>query len=291
MRTSAVKTLLVIPVVLFAALREAPAFADEKAACFEAAGKGQTLRDAHKLVEARVQFRICAAATCPPAVQTDCTGWLGDADKAVPTVVLSAKDVSGEDAFDVSVSLDGTPVAARLDGAAIPVDPGPHTFRFQWPDGTTVDRQTLVPEGQKAMVVSAVRAAAPTAPPQPVSTAPAVAKPSDGPWHTIGWIVGGVGVAGIGLGVAFTAVTLSDKSAAQCNSAGVCSKYSSVSSARSAAPVAGTGLIGGSALVLAGAALLLFTRESTEAPAQARDLHVAPMIAREANGVSLIGTW
>ena len=113
------------------------ALADEKAACLDASSKGQTLRDQHKLVEARQQLRVCAAGGCPSVVQTDCAAWLADVEKAIPTVVLAAKNGAGADLFDVKVSVDGQPLASRLDGQALPLDPGPHAFRFEGADGRT----------------------------------------------------------------------------------------------------------------------------------------------------------
>src|ERR1700733_10293046 len=92
-----------VPAILVAA----PAFADEKAACLDAASKGQRFRDTHKLVEAREQLRVCAAAQCPAVVQSDCANWLADVEKALPSVVLSAKSGTGVDLVDVTVSVDG----------------------------------------------------------------------------------------------------------------------------------------------------------------------------------------
>src|SRR5271167_2677163 len=86
-------------------LPAATARADDKAACLDAASKGQSLRDHGKLVEARELFRRCAAQGCPQMVVQDCGGWLGDVEKSLPTVVVTAKDGSGNDLVDVKVSL------------------------------------------------------------------------------------------------------------------------------------------------------------------------------------------
>src|ERR1700752_3565225 len=85
----------------------APAVAQDKAACLDAASKAQKLRSAHSLVEARAQLRICSAASCPTAVQADCAGWLIDVEGGLPTVVVSDKNRSGADVVDVKVSVDG----------------------------------------------------------------------------------------------------------------------------------------------------------------------------------------
>jgi hypothetical protein len=52
------------------------ALADDKQVCSDAYSKAQTFRDAHKLVVAREQLRICARAECPGFIAKDCAGWL-----------------------------------------------------------------------------------------------------------------------------------------------------------------------------------------------------------------------
>src|SRR5580704_5018677 len=81
-----------------------PAWADEKQACSDAYQLAQTLRDQHKLVKAREQLRVCAAATCPGFISKECTGWLKDVDARVPSVVLTAKDAAGADVTDARVT-------------------------------------------------------------------------------------------------------------------------------------------------------------------------------------------
>ena len=117
--------------------------ADTKAACLDAATKGQRFRDTHKLVEAREQLRVCAAAQCPGVVQTDCANWLAEVDKALPSVVLAAKNGAGGDLVDVRVSVDGQPLVAKLDGQAVPMNAGLHTFHFEGTAGV-VDQQVVV---------------------------------------------------------------------------------------------------------------------------------------------------
>jgi hypothetical protein len=278
--------ILVVGVLLATAaitLAATPAHADSLTACLEAADSGQTLRASHKWIEARDQFRQCAAASCPAAIQKDCTRWVGEADAAIPTVVLAAKDAAGNDTFEVKVTVDQAPFATRLDGTALPVNPGARTFRFQRPDGTWRERQTLVQEGQKAIVVS-VSFAAPLA----VAT-PAPARPV---WSTAGWIIGGVGIAGLALGAVFTGITLSDKSAGECDATGACRNFVAVNSARSAAPVAGAGFIGGGALVAAGVTLLLLPRSRKDPGAPDRvSLRAAPVLHPQGGGMWLEGVW
>jgi hypothetical protein len=231
---------LLVGASIAASLAGSDALADDRAACLQAASSGQTLRDAHKLVEARDQFRVCAGPQCPSIVQTQCAAWLADVEKALPTVVLTAKDAAGADLFDVKVSVDGAPLTARLDGAAVPLNPGPHAFHFELADGTSADQQVMVREGGKDQSIAAVlhRAGAPEAPPLaaapiPTTALPATPPPSDGASQGLGGmriaalVVGGAGVVGVGVGSYFGLVAMSKKhdSDAQCpgGSSGPCS--------------------------------------------------------------------
>jgi len=183
------------------------ASADEKADCLAAASTGQTLRDSHALIEAKGQFQLCARPSCPALVQTDCGDWLAAVDRALPSVVLNAKDGDGRDLFDVSVTVDGKPLTQKLEGQALAMNPGAHEFRFALANGTTATSQVLVREGEKAQEVAVVLPAAafptlepgptplPVEPPKPVVTGPSPALQ-----HALGLVLGGLGIAGVGIG-------------------------------------------------------------------------------------------
>jgi hypothetical protein len=167
---------------LAGALTVAPttARADEKAICLDAVAKGQTLRDEHKLIEAREQFRLCARSQCPGVVQGDCVGFLDAVDKNLPSVVFAAKDAAGGDVTDVSVSADGHALVARLDGAALPMNPGTHTFVFTRGAVTAKTSATIL-EGAKNQVVSVTlhAAAGPIAPATVAPPASSARSPSE----------------------------------------------------------------------------------------------------------------
>jgi hypothetical protein len=259
-------------------------FADDKAACLSASSKGQTLRDQHKLIEARQQFRLCAAGGCPSVVQTDCASWLSDIDRAVPTIVLSAKNGSRADLFDVKVSVDGQPLAAKLDGQALAINPGPHTFHFEEADGTHADVQVLIKEGERSQPVEAVLGAVPATPPP----APAAATGgSSNPMKTAGWIIGGVGVAGLALGTVFGIVALNDKNNAGCVD-NLCNPGTS-SGIKSAALASDVGWIAGGVLLAGGAALVLLAPGPKHEGA-AR-VQVAPTVMAGGGGAVLGGTF
>ena len=64
-------------------------------------------------------------------MRDDCAQRLDEIDRVQPTIVFEVHDGSGKDLSAVRVLLDGRPWLDRVDGAAVPLDPGAHTFTFQ----------------------------------------------------------------------------------------------------------------------------------------------------------------
>jgi hypothetical protein len=255
------------------ALLSTPALADDHmAACLDAASKGQTLKNTHKLVEAREQLFICAAEVCPAVVKADCAGWLADVEKVLPGIVLSARDGAGRVLVDVKVSADGRPLVSKLDGHAVAMNGGPHTLRFQGPDGAVVEQQVLVNEGEKAQAVAVVLPAPGSHPAGPAG--PAM---HSSPWKTVGWVLGGAGVVGLGVGGVFGVLTLMDKSAAHCDANNACDP-GTLGGIKGRALVSDVGWIAGAVLLAGGAALVLFT-PSNQAPAAG--LRVSPIVTAQ----------
>jgi hypothetical protein len=102
-----------------------------KEECIETHGRAQDTRDRGQLADAKRMFMLCAQATCPALVQSDCAKFGEELSRAVPSVSFSARDPKGGDLPDTQVFIDGTLVASRLDdGKAHDVDPGKHSVRF-----------------------------------------------------------------------------------------------------------------------------------------------------------------
>ncbi len=104
---------------------------DAKEACLQAHREGQELRSVSKVLAARNKFLQCAGSTCPPLVQQDCAAWLSEVQLSIPSVVIAAADAGGRELTNVRVRVDGRPIAERLDGKAIELDPGAYHFRFE----------------------------------------------------------------------------------------------------------------------------------------------------------------
>jgi hypothetical protein len=268
------------------------AMADHKAVCLDASSKAQSLRDAHMLLEAREKLRVCAAAGCPAVVQTDCATWLAEVETALPTVVVTAKTGAGVDLVDVKVSVDGQPLVTQLDGHAVPMNAGPHTFHFEAAAGM-LDQRVVIREGEKNQPVAVVLGAppVPAPPPEPPTPAPAPAKSptgdSGGPLRTVGWVLGGVGLAGLGLGGVMGVVAMSDKSSAHCDSSNRCDP-GTTGGIRTAALLSDIGWISGGVLVATGLALVVLAPKSSHETAS---MVLAPRVDVHGGGASIVGRW
>jgi hypothetical protein len=135
--------------------------------CVKAAEDAQSQRSNHQLRAARLKFLLCAQPTCPMVVRNDCAGWLADVDKVMPSVVVQARDTRGVELTDVRVSVDGDVLAERLDGLAIPVDPGVHLFQFERSGVPALQQQILIREGEKGRALPITLATDPSPPSVP----------------------------------------------------------------------------------------------------------------------------
>ena len=198
------------------------AYADDrpdKQACVAAYEEAQQLRKDGKLTSSRARLLVCAQDSCPAVVRRDCTVWLAEVEQATPTVVLAARAPGGQDAVEVTVSLDGKPLAKRLDGKALPLDPGPHTFRFELPSAQVPAREEtiLLHEGERNRQVLA-DFQPPAAPPSGAAApsggpagAPLPSPMRPAPTPVGAYVLGGLGVAGLGVFTAFGLLGLSAK--------------------------------------------------------------------------------
>src|SRR5262249_20298463 len=174
--------------------------------CMRASEQGQLHRVKGQLLAARDELRACARDACPRVVRTDCAQALADIDRALPTIVPAASG-GGRDLTEVRLSIDGARVAVRLDGTAVPVDPGEHTLHFEADGFLPVDPELVARAGGKARLVSA--RPAPAAPPEPArAPAPVVARDtgpasSSGGPPALAFVAGGVAIAALGLAAYF----------------------------------------------------------------------------------------
>jgi hypothetical protein len=269
-----------------------PARADD-AACVAASENEIPLRKAGHLRDALKQLVICAASTCPSEVASECGRRIVVLNAALPTLVLSATDGAGNDVVTVSVTLDGAPFLAALDGQAQPIDPGSHSLTFTEPGKPPVEKTVLVREGEKDRHINVVLG-------PPGAGAPATGS-SWSTQKTIALAAGGVGIVGIGLGTAFGIIATSDASttksdcvAATCTSSQHATALTEHSSATTAGNVSTATFIVGAVGVAAGV-VLWFTAPKGEKPAAAAPtvggLTFDPVITAHGGAMMLGGSF
>jgi hypothetical protein len=186
-----------------------PARAVDKLACVAAAEAGQQLRSHGQLVSAREQLLVCSSPDCPAVVSQDCTGWLGEVQRSLASVIIKAKDPGGQVVTDVGVSVDGSVRPERAPTAAIELDPGEHTFRCTHDGFTEAGERVTLAEGERGREIvcqlaplqpsqpAAPSRRGPPAPAEALRDVPAPSTASSGlPW--VVWPLGGLGVAGLG---------------------------------------------------------------------------------------------
>lgn len=272
-----------------------------KEECIAANESAQTMRTGGKLRDAKAQLLVCIDKTCPSVIRDDCAERLDALDRAIPTIVFTAKGTAGADLTTVVVTMDGVKIAERLDASAIAVDPGEHTFEFSSEGYPPITKKILVREGAKGhqeLVDFAPGSGSVAGPPG--GGAPAVVDSSSGDTQRIAaYAVGAVGIVGIGLGTVFglkASSTYKDAEShcpsgpSSCTQEGITGGEDAHTQAAisTASFVVGTVLLGG-------ALVLYFTAPSSSAPKTARAprgfVGLSPAAGPGAAGLRLGGTF
>jgi hypothetical protein len=170
--------------------------ANDAAACRSAYEQTQTLRKEGKLAGAHAQAEQCMLA-CRAGIRDDCVTWLAAIEASQPTVVFEVRGPGGQDTTAVRVLLDGIAVKDRLDGRALPVDPGDHALRFELEGAAPVVERVTIREGEKNRKITV--SFAKDTPAEPIKP-PATSVP------VLTWIFGGVGLAAMAAGGALWGV-------------------------------------------------------------------------------------
>ncbi len=250
--------------------------ADVTGDCVSASEKAQQLRDEHKLIKAREQFLACAQNVCPSAVKKDCADQVAELDKRTPSVVVRAKDKNGQDLVAVKVTSDGDVVTEQLDGHAVRLDPGVHTFRFEAPGNDPLEQKVVLGEGEHDRPVTASFGkieGAGGAPPKTGAPIAAIVLASAG--------VVAMGVGGLFYGLGFSQLG-TDQSSTGCKNMGGCSS-GEINSIQTKLAVGDISFYSG--VVLAGVGVVLAIIHYTSGSKEA----AAPPVARFDFGPTTLG--
>lgn len=264
-------------VAALAAFAWAPsAFAEaDMKACVAAYEDAQTNQKQGKYVVALEQAKACAQPGCGILVD-ECLKLYDELSRDVPTFVFSAQDPDGRELVDVNVTVDGQLVFSKLEGTALPLDPGPHVIRFEAPGLPPVEMNYVARVGDRNRLIAATlgekKAEEPAA--APVYTPLPAAEPESKGVPAAAWVLGGVGVLSLG---AFTYLRVSGVSDYN-KLNGECSPYCDPNEvddirAKFTASYVAAGIAGGA---LIGAAVIYFASRG-EKKEQAVQASVVPL--------------
>jgi hypothetical protein len=117
--------------------------------------RSAALRTGGKLRAARTELTSCMdASECNADARRRCAADLQTLANEMPSVVAHAHDGRGNDLVDVSVTLDGEPFVSKLDGLAMPVDAGEHTFVFTTSGRDPVTQTLLIEPTDKFKLIT-----------------------------------------------------------------------------------------------------------------------------------------
>ena len=271
-----------------------------KEQCISANEDAQTLRQKGHLQAARSQLLVCVRPSCPVAVRDDCAQRLNDIENAVPTIVFSAKGTGEADLINVKVTMDGVTIATKLEGTALTLEPGEHSFEFTTPGYAPIVKTFVMREGvkrrQEQIVFTPIVApgdpgagGAPVAP--PVTPPAPQATDSGDSRRILAYVLGGAGIVGVGLGTFFglkAKSTYDDskqycpRGASSCTADGV----SGGSDASTQAAVSTVAFIAGGALLASGIIVFITAPKNGTT-----GMTVQPTVGMAGAGVRLGASW
>jgi hypothetical protein len=197
------------------------------------------------------------------------------------------------------VTRDGQPLGPGALGTSLPTDPGVHTLEAHAPGHVGWRRkiELLAGERQTVDVPQLAKDATPDAAPIAVATmaktpdTEAPPPPTSNSARTAGFVLGGVGLAGLAVGATFGILTGSATSDAKvhCPNNG-CSPQGldDVSRGKTFAWVSDIGFIGGGAALVAGTVLLVTSRKKARSTS---GLVLAPLASPSGAGLSARGSF
>jgi hypothetical protein len=293
--------LLTLHVALLFSEGRALAASPTTAECLSASEAAIALGNEHKLRASRSSLLICASASCPADIRKECLSGVEETNAQIPTVIFSAKDAGGLDLFSVRVVMDAEVLAERLDGTAISIDPGEHTFAFETAGKPTITKRLLIEQGHKGrreqVTFDAPRNERPR-PTLPLTHLDLAAQSGGlGRQRALALAAGGIGLAGVVVGAVFAAKATSENSDSEtkcspvdvtrCSVEGAALRHDARNDANIATAGALVALAG-----LAGGVALWFTAPRPASP-RAYDAP-KPRVTRVAavpGGVAIGGQW
>lgn len=139
--------------VVVLAAETAEAAPPKREQCVQAYEDTQVAMRRSRLLDARQSLQVCLDQACPAMLRSDCAGWLKEVEARTPSVVIELVAAEGVPVKEAKLFVDGKPRDQGIDGKAMEVDPGNHTFKIEAPDSLPASVDILAREGEKLRVV------------------------------------------------------------------------------------------------------------------------------------------
>lgn len=230
---------------------------------------------------------------------------------------LSRIQLDAENTPGLVVRVDGMEIPAAALGTPIPIDPGTHEIEATAPGYTVWSTTTQIGDSGDLKAIAVPKLvpvpASNTAAPPPPKPTPADGAPRGGGsgLRTAGFVIGGAGVAALGLGAVFGILAAGQASSAEDDPALCPNKRCSprgreeINAAKTKATVSTFGIGVGLAAISAGAILVLSSGPSSTAGADAAadaagarrsgtgalQARVVPLVGPEGGGVGVLGVF
>ena len=128
---------------------------DDKRACAESYYKAKESIQSGRLLDVKEPLGRCARAVCGSFLKQECTKLYLQMDTDVPSVVPAVPDAAAGATFEVR--MDGELLTSKLDGLAIPVNPGWHEFTFSTEERVFATQKILIAQGERNRAVTALQ--------------------------------------------------------------------------------------------------------------------------------------
>ncbi len=127
---------------------------DDKRVCVESYYKAKESLQSGRLLDAKEPLGRCARPACGSFLQQECTVLYLQMDSDVPSVVPVVVDAADGAGAAFEVKMDGELLTSKLDGIAIPINPGWHEFSFSTENRVFATQRILIAQGQRNRPIS-----------------------------------------------------------------------------------------------------------------------------------------
>src|SRR4030095_9573418 len=98
-------------------------------------------------------LKECARAACGSFLRNQCMLEYVRIQADTPSVIPTANDDTGTPVVNVRVRMDGEALTSKIDGHAVPINPGLHEFSFER-DGVVATKKIVISQGEQNRPVS-----------------------------------------------------------------------------------------------------------------------------------------